>query len=175
MNVITWSPEERAEYQALCEEAWAASDRQAQRINAYLAALHDAEQAQRFYAREVLAEAERRGAEALLKGWQKDRQRIAVAHDGRVLNRSRVVGTTRRDESGQTFATQTLFDLLTWDEIEAKVTEFSRQVRAYRDNIILAMRLLGLRDLAPESHTPDEAARSLGITVEDFLMDEHAA
>jgi hypothetical protein len=174
MNRQSWSPEEKDEYEALCREAWDSSDSTKDRTEEFLKLLQDAAQARRIFARDILREIEMAGAAALLKRWNKQTSRVAVAYDGRILSKPRTVGTTRADELGKRYAVQTLFDLMTFDEIERKVREYQKQVSSYKENIHLAETLLALRRKAPGAQTPAEACARLGTTVEAYLAEEAA-
>lgn len=174
MSRQSWSPEEKDEYEALCREAWESSESTKARTDEFLRLLHDAEQARRLFAIDTLRDIEAIGAASLLKRWNKSSNRVAVAYDGRVLSKPRTVGTTRADDSGNRYAVQALFDYMSFDEIEAKVSEYLRQVSAYRENIYLGTRLLELRDQAPGALTPAEACARLGTTVEAYLAADAA-
>lgn len=167
--------EERAEFDALCSDAEQSATSTAERVEEFRRRIHDARQAHRFYASDVLDEAEVRGLASIFKGWQK-RQRIPfVTPDGREVAKPRVIGVGQTDDEGRRYSTQTLFDLLTREEIEAKIAEYAAQVRAFRDNIAVCLRLLELLDAVPTAATPAEAAELLGTTVEAFLGTGRAA
>ncbi|MCA1570811.1 MAG: hypothetical protein LC798_10940 [Chloroflexi bacterium] len=174
MNVAGWSPEEKAEFSELCDKAWVAADSTGERVAEFDRLLRDAEQAHRFYASDVAREARRLGLAVILKNWHKAHRRMAFAHNGQMLDRPRIVGTKITDEAGQMYDVQTLFDYLTWDQIEDKIVAYSRNVKTYRDNIALARKVLALRDLAPSAATPAEAASALGISLDDYLTENVA-
>lgn len=172
----TWPPEDRDEYEVACTEAWDGAEGTRDRGDRFLQIVRDAAQAHRTWAVDLLAQFLENGAQAELKHWRKaTRKVVAVAQDGRILSRPRVVGVVRRDEEGKPFHQQEAFDFMTFDEIEDKAKEFLRQVTAYQDNIFVATLLLELRDLAPGTCTPDEAARHLGTTVDAWLDQRTAA
>jgi hypothetical protein len=174
MSHPSWSPEEREEFEALCEEAWTSSDSTRARTEEFLRLLHDAEQGRRLFAKDTLREAEGIGAASILKRWNKRTNRVAVSYDGKVLSKPRTIGTTRADAAGNRYAVQTLFDYMTFEEIETKVREYLRQVSAYRENIYIGTRLLELRDMAPDARTPAEACKQIGTTVDAFLAADAA-
>lgn len=168
----SWSQQDRDEYAAACAEAWDAGDSTRERGRAFRALVDDAVQAHRPWAMDLSRQFAERGAQTELNSWRKStRPLAAVAHDGRVISKTRVVGVHRQGEDGSRYTTQALFDLLTFAEIQDKVHEYRQQASAYRDNIAVATRLLKLRDLAPEAATPADAARVLGTTVDAWLMD----
>lgn len=171
MTRHTWPSEDREDYDQLCHEAWQHSDSTRQRTEEFLRLLHDAGQAHRLFAHDMLREAEFRGASSILKEWHKRTHRVAVAYNGELLTKSRAVGTVKVAADGLSYATQTLFDMLTFEQLQAKIVEYRRQVAAYRENIHICERLLSLRDLAPEAATPAEACQRLGTTVDDFLAE----
>jgi hypothetical protein len=169
MNQNTWSTDERAEYDELCREAWESAVSTRDRTEEFLRLLHDADQAHRLFARDVLRDAEQRGAASIIKAWFKRSQRIAVSYQGEVLTKTRVVGAQAIGDDGQAYVVQTLFDLLTFDQIAAKLEWYRRQRQAYTANIHVCERLLLLQKLAPGASTPAEACELVGTTVDAFL------
>lgn len=171
----TWSQQDRDEYETACAEAWDHAEGTRDRALHFLRLVQDAAQAHRQWALSLLDEFLETGAAGELKRWRKRTQRVVVAaHDGRVIDRPRVVGVVRQDDDGARFSQQSLYDFLTWEQIEEVRAGYLRQVSAYRDNLQVVSRLLELRALAPVAATPDEAARSLGTTV-DAWLDQRAA
>lgn len=167
----TWSQQDRDEYAAACAEAWDSGDSTRARGEHFGVLVADAVQAHRPWAIDLTRQFALRGAQTELNSWRKStRPLAALAHDGRVINTTRVIGVQRKDDDGSRYVTQALFDLLTFPEIEDKVTEYRRNEQAYRDNIAVATRLLKLRALAPAAATPADAAQSLGTTVDAWLM-----
>ena len=166
-----WSEEERAEYEALMTRVLAATESMAERVDLMDRLLADAVQAQRFWASEVERESRRAGYASRIKRHEKERQTVLVAHNGALLTKPRVIGTTRRVD-GRAVAVQTLFDAMTWDELEAKRSDYLVQMRAYDTNIATIDRLLALRDLAPDSATPEEAAAEIGTDIDTWLGQE---
>lgn len=171
MNERTWDEDDRAEYDAACREAWESGDSTRQRINSFLSMLHDAIQAHRPWAHEVEREALRRGAGSLLNRWNKAKNQIPVAYDGRVLSKPRSIGTRRTDESGDSYSTQTLFDFMDWSELAEKKREYLIQVKAYTANVAVIDRLLALHELVPTASNPADACKQLNTTVETWLAE----
>lgn len=170
----TWPPEDRDEYEVACNEAWDSAEGTRERGSRFLEIVRDAAQAHRIWACDLLSQFMEAGAQAELKRWRKANQKVvAVSHDGRILSRPRVVGVRIQNEDGVANI-QTLYDYMTFEQIEQKVAEFLRQVSAYRDNIFVATLLLELRELAPGATTPHEAAERLGTTV-DIWLDQRTA
>ncbi len=176
MAARTWPQEDRDEYEVACTEAWDSAEGTRERGERFLELVREAaDQAHRIWARDLLTQFEEHGAQAELKRWRKaTRKVVAVAHDGRILSRPRVVGVQVQGESGAS-SVQMLWDYMTFEQIEQKIAEFLRQVSAYRDNIFVATLLLELRDLVPTAATPDEAAERLGTTVDAWLDERTAA
>lgn len=167
MNVKNWSPEEREEFEAACIEAWGSSVRQGERTEAFIDALRDARQAQRFWASDVLEEALRTGASSILKNWSK-RQRIVITFEGEVVSRPRMIGRRRDDGEGRGYTEQALLDSFTLDELRSKRTEYLAQIKAYRQNIAVIDQLIALCE-ATGCDTPADAARALGVSVDDWI------
>lgn len=174
MNRSAWTPEERDEFDAIVAESVESSVNQAIRTNYFLARIRDAEQAQRFFAADVLHDAERRGAASILKAALKANTTVLVSHEGKVLTKPRMIGTQRRDLDGRTYSEQTLFDYMTWDELVAKRREYLRQIDSYDANVATVDKLLALRDLAPEAINPISAVQMLGTTLERWLGEDEA-
>lgn len=175
MNTAAWSPEERAAYDRICAEAWDVDESTAERTEAFLSLINDARQAHQFFAGDVLDEALRRGAASLLKSWHKARRRVPVSFEGEVLSKPRVIGTTVVSDDGSVIHAQTLFDLWTWEQLEAKAREYAQNIKAFRANLHIVVRLLELRERAPEATNPAQACERLGTTVEQWLATEDAA
>lgn len=168
-----WSQQDRDEYAAACAEAWDSGDSTRERGKHFRTLVDDAVQAHRTWALDLAHQFAERGAQTELNSWRKaTRPLAAVTHDGRVINTTRVIGVQRKDDDGARYVTQVLFDLLSFREIEEKVTEYRRNEQAYRDNITVANRLLKLRELVPDAVTPADAAARLGTTVDAWLMEQ---
>lgn len=164
-----WDQQARHEYEAARREAWESSDRQGERTDRFAEIIADAVQARRRWAMEVQAEAERVGYAANLKGWRKAQRTVAVSYKGEVITKPRTAGVRRSNDEGEQYATQTLFDLFTWDELAAKRKDYLQQVKTYSANVALIDRLLALRELAPSATNPGEAADALGTSLDEWL------
>lgn len=168
MNFKVWSPEERAEYDAmLCEIVDATTD-SGKRADLMEARMNDAIQAQRFWANDAEYHARRVGYLAQIKSFLK-RNRLMFSHDGGLVARPRVIGTRSVNELGETVHVQALIETLTFDELRQKRLDYLRQIRAYDENLALVDRMLALADMCPEAASPIEALVLLGLTVEDYL------
>lgn len=171
MNRNAWTADDRAEHDLICYEAWHRSTAQNVRTDAYLALLQDAEQAHRYFAMDCLNTATRTGAANQLKAWN-NRQRpnvVAVSYKGDELSKRRSIGSSLVDEEGNRLPTQTLFDYMTREQLEQKANEYATNIRAYRSNLHVIVRLLDLMDEAPGAATPADAASTLGTSLEDYL------
>lgn len=171
-----WDDDERVEYDEACSEAWHVSDRQSDRNDRMVEIITDAVQAQRQWAVDIRDDALRSGLAAKLKQWKRKQAKgeVTVAYNGEVLNTARLVGTKHRDDSGDTYHEQTLFDTMPWDELKEKRREDLRQRQVYDIRINTWDRLLALEELAPGASTPAEAVAQLGTTIESYLGEEVA-
>jgi len=169
MNRNAWEPEEKAEYDALLAEVVAATNRTPARLDLFERKLNDAIQAHRPWAREVERHCVRSGLAKEIKAFQ-DRSRAMVAHNGRVLNLPKVQSTlVRNEESGEVFHQRELIELWNWDQIVEKRAEALRARRGYTEKIAHYDKLLALREMYPEANTPAEAAKALGLNLDEFL------
>lgn len=176
MNKNAWSDDERAEFDALVDEALG-RPAMADRVDVFLAGLDAAgEQARRYWAADCLNDMRRRGAEKILKHEQEVRRpRVPVADNGSVLGRApREFGRTVRDVDGKVSHQRELFDFLTWDELRDRRDQFAKNARALQVDMFTVDKLLALEQRADAAATPDEACRILGTTVEAYLADEVA-
>lgn len=161
-------PNARREYEAVLNEVLAEADGTGERARLMRLKISDAIQAHRDWASLVQRNAEIDGYAAAIKVHLK-RTRVVVAIEGRVISKPRTIGTRRQDESGKVVDLQLPFEVLTFDQIRRKRSEYLTQIRAYTDNLAVVDRLLALAEMAPGSNTPAEAAALLGVTVDDYL------
>lgn len=87
----------------------------------------------------------------------------------RVHFRRRVIDVPEIDEYGRVYVTSKASDQLTWTQLEEERAHLLAAAVAYRDNVYIESLLLELRELATGTATPDEAARSIGTTVDAWL------
>lgn len=163
-----WSPEERDEFEDLLADAVAYSSATTLRLDRAEQLLNDAIQAHRPWASEVERSALREGLAREIKRHQ-DRQRVAVAYDGRVLSVPAVQARRVVDSSGVVSYQRELIELWSWDEVHAKRAETIQATKTYSEKIAHYDRLLMLQVLAPDSATPAEAAEQLGLKLTDWL------
>lgn len=173
MTKRTWPADQKDEYDRICQEAWDAGDSTRDRTEAFIDKIRDAEQAHRMFARDILREALFRGMSAILKRWHKSRRTVAISYEGDILTHdkllSRVVGIRNDTGQGGWYYTQTLFELLTFEQVAEKLREFQTQQFAYTINVHVYERILALKALVPSANTPAEACQHLGITIDQYL------
>ncbi len=122
MSIIdraAWSPEEREEFDDLLAEVVAVSRDTTDRLDLAETLLDDAIQAHRPWASEVANSCRREGLGREIKRYQ-DRQRVAVAYDGRVLSVPAVQARKVVATDGSVSYQRGLIELWTWDELNAK-------------------------------------------------------
>lgn len=163
-----WSPEERAEFEALLSAVVIASRDSSDRLDLMDELITDAIQAHRPWATEVARAARREGFAREIKRHQ-DRERVSVSYDGRVLSVPAVQARKVVDSSGVVTYQRGLIELWTWEELREKRKEAVHATRTYSEKIAHYDRLLMLADLAPDSATPAEAAEQLGVSLGDWL------
>lgn len=163
-----WSPEERAEYEALVGEVVDASRETRARLDLMDELINDAIQAHRPWASEVARAARREGYAREIKRHQ-DRQRALVAYDGRVLSVPAVQARKVVDSDGSVTYQRELIELWSWDELWEKRGEALKAAKTYSEKVAHYDRLLALRELAPDAETPAEAAEALGLDLGEWL------
>lgn len=175
MNVHSWTPDERAEYDALVSESLTTSKATRERTAHFLDGLSDAEQAQRRWAVEVARSLKETGAASHLKRAEKAANQAAVSYRGEVVAIPRTIGIKTPDASGATVDQQMLFDYIPFDRLEDKAKEYVTNLRANRRNLDTVLRLLDLRTQVPEAATPAEACGKLGTSVDAYLLGQATA
>lgn len=170
INRNTWSTDERHEYDALLSVVIASSKATGERLNLFEKLLDDAVQAGRVWATDVDGSCRRDGLGDEIRRYQ-DRNRAMVSYKGEVLNVPSIQSTKTRSASGDVVYQRELIELTTWEQIAEKRAEAIRSRRTYSDKIAHYDKLLALRDLCPESTTPADAAKRLGLTVDGWLSD----
>jgi hypothetical protein len=168
MRMSSWSAEERAEYKAILLAACESAKTTRERGEAFLKSYNRALSAGRMWARDIWRDAEVQMAEAEVVNFLKS-HRVAVAYNGKLISKPRIIGSLRTQDDGTRASEQALFDFFSWEELEAKAQEYVKSLAAHRGNLYIVTRLLKLRDLAPGSSNASEAAAELGTTVEAWL------
>lgn len=174
INRSAWGSDERAEYEVMLDAVIESSKNTGDRLNTFERLLNDAVQAHRPWARDVERVAIRAGLGKEIKAHQ-DRIRAHVSYDGRVLDLPRVQARRVASPAGEVVYQRELIELWTWSEIEAKRNEALSGQSAYTSKIAHYDALLALRDMAPGSTSPVDAARQLETTVDQWLGGQKAA
>lgn len=169
-----WSPDEQDEFENLLAEVVASSRDTTARLDHFDKALTDAIQAQRGWATDVARSCRREGLAREVKRYQ-DRQRVSVSYDGRVLSVPAVQSRKVVGAEGAVTYQRELIELWTWEQVLDKRSEAIRSRGTYDEKVAHYDRLLALRELAPDSATPHEAADLLGIDLDSWLGGDVAA
>lgn len=169
INRNTWSWEERREFDEVLERVVASSRNGHERVDLFDSLLNDALQAHRVWAHDIDRHARRDGLAAEIRRYQ-DRNRALMSHLGELLNLPRVQARRIRSDDGDVFYQRELIELFSWEQLAEKRTEALKARGTYTQKVAHYDRLMALRDLAPESATPAEAAEMLGTTIEAWLV-----
>lgn len=162
-----WDPRERDDYEDLLADVCNSSPHTPDRLDAFEAKLADAMQAHRPWASDVARACQRFGMAKELKRFL-DRSRALVAFDGQLLSMPRMQ-SRRVVVAGEPTFQRELIELWTWEQILDKRAEAIQAARTYTAKVNHYDRLLALRELAPDSTTPAEAADAIGIDLDDYL------
>jgi hypothetical protein len=162
-----WSPQERDEYEDLLAEVCNATTDTRERLDLFEDKLNDAQQAQRGWAYSVARQCRRFGLGKEISRFQ-DRNRALVAFDGQVLSMPRVQAR-RVEVAGEVTYQRELIVLWTWEELRAKRSEAIRASDTYTAKVGHYDRLLALKERAPGTATPAEAADELGLDLDEYL------
>lgn len=168
-----WTPEDVREWDSLLQEVVESAETTVERTDLMERLMDDAVNAHRPWANDMQRQCLRDGYARQWKAYMK-RTRVIVATREATVEKPRVVGVKRLDEAGAKYDVQALYELLTFDEIRAKRRENLAQIKAYTDSVAVCDKYLALQSLAPEAATPAEAAKSLGIDIDEWLAG-HAA
>lgn len=168
------SPEEREEYDLLIEEAGFDEDGTERPSGEIGERMHDllvdADQAGRVWASYILRDDAEAGHLKRFNSWNKARKRKMVYFNGQIVPKAAVVGVRRKRDDGSTYHQQSLWELLTWAEVEQKLDEARSQKRSAAINETTAKRLLALRIKVPNSIGPLAACDALGIDLDEYLQ-----
>lgn len=168
-----WSPHERSEEAAMWQDIVDSTTDTHARLDLAERLLNDAIQAHRFWAHELERQFLRNGLAKEIKRFQ-DRHRAVVAYHGRLVSLPRVQGVKARRPDGTVYEARALIEFCPWEEIAAKRLEAIRIRRTYSEKTAHYDRLLALRELAPDTATPVQAAAALGIDLDGYLGTESA-
>lgn len=162
-------PAERAEYEALLTAVLTEAESTGERVALMDSLIDDAVQAQRPWAVKVEETSRRVGYANEIKSYLK-RTRVVLTIKDREVSKPRTIGAKAKNEDGKVIDLQLPFEVLTFDQLRDKRREYLSQINAYTDNLAMADRLLALADAAPGTNTPSEAARVLGLNLDEYLM-----
>lgn len=106
-----------------------------------------------------------RACRSLVKEHAKRVNRLTLAWNGELVDRTAAASVTRPDGGKQLV----LFVEMTWEQLSEWINaEQTRRIGA-EQNIAAARQFLALRDLAPGTATPAEALDVLGQSIDDVL------
>jgi hypothetical protein len=162
-----WSPQERDEYEDLLAEVCNATTDTRERLDLLEEKLNDAQQAQRGWAYSVSAQCRRFGLGKEISRFQA-RNRALVSFDGQLLSMPQVQ-SRRVQVAGEITYQRELIVLWTWKELLDKRGEAIRASDTYTAKVGHYDRLLALKERAPGTATPAEAADVLGIDLDEYL------
>lgn len=160
-----WNKSEQQEYDAMMSDVLHSTTVSRDRNRLLVERVNDAIQAHRSWAKDLLEDMINRGAGSIIRAEIK-KDVVLVDVDGRVLAKSRTVGTKRSTANGM-YDQQVLLETLTWDELEKKRREWKQQENTYADNVRIADKLMSLR--AKGVNTPQEALDQIGVSLDQFL------
>lgn len=173
INRNAWSPTERDEYEDLLAEVCNATKGSTERLDLFDAKLTDAIQAHRPWATDVARACRRFGLGKEIARYE-NRNQALVSHDGLLLSVPRVQ-SRKVMVAGEVTYQRELIEVWTWEQITAKRAEAIKASDSYTVKVGHYDRLLALREKAPDTKSPAEAAKQLGIDLEDYLGHAEAA
>lgn len=112
------------------------------------------------------------GIRKMIDSWDSEREKAAVAYNGKILNQRSGVSVRRTATDGTKYQQLTLMHFLGWDELDNLIREFTAMRDVYIDKVVYARKLRTLKDKAPDTANPDQAAAALGTTVEQYLLQD---
>lgn len=163
-----WSPEERDEYEALIAEIVNATTDTSERLDLFDDKLIDAVQAHRPWAVDVARSCRRYGLAKEITRFEA-RNRTLVSHDGKLLSLPRVQARRVTTATGEQIYQRELIEVWTWEQLRAKRAEVLQSQDTYSAKLAHYDRLLALRDKAPDTGSPAEAAAALGLDLDEWL------
>jgi hypothetical protein len=95
----------------------------------------------------------------------KAQARVMVAHNGRLVGKTSLRGVVTAAEDGRFEQQQMLWEEMTWPEFDTWRRMNAAQIEGLKINETAAAKLAALRDRAPGSTGPGDAAKQLGTTV----------
>lgn len=163
----SWGADERDEYEEMLAEVCNATKNSSERLDLFDEKLNDAIQAHRPWASDVALSCRRFGLGKEISRFE-SRNRALVSFDGRVLSLPSVQAR-KVQVAGEVVYQRELLTLWTWDELLDKRAEALGAQTSYSARVGHYDRLLALREKAPDTATPQEAADALGIDLDEWL------
>lgn len=163
-----WTPEQRDEYEFLLAEVVNATTDTSERLDLFDDKLVDAIQAHRPWATDVARSCRRAGLAKEISRFEA-RNRALVSHDGKLLSLPRVQARRVVTAAGEQTFQRELIEVWSWEQIQAKRAEVLQQQDTYSAKLAHYDRLLALRDKAPATGSPAEAAAALGVDLDEWL------
>lgn len=161
---------ERHEFNALLDDANAIDGSTRARGVEVLRLLNDAVQAHQPWADAVMDGWLLSGAMTAAKRRHKQTSVAKVKLVRAERSRPMVVGTKSVDpRSGQLVDRQQLILDMSWDGIQARLSQSVRRVQDLNFTAATDRKILALRERCPESSTPAEACRMLGVDFYEYL------
>lgn len=179
MKTRFFSPEERPDHDALMLEAgydpYTGKAYPAWRIKENLGRMiDDAIRAGHRWAQYVADDALLDGLSRHWTAWNTEQKRVKARVDGREVQASGSRGSRQRDENGKVVHQRLTWIQMEWAEVFQQEEDALMRIGAERITVSIARKLAELRDRAPDSIGPADAAELLGTTVEEWLLDEAA-
>lgn len=169
MNTRQWPQDWQDELGALLAHAVLFKET-AVRRSELLSGLYSAREAGKDWAKLLLQDFHNIGADKLLKSHDDRERRVAfVDHDGRLLNKPRVVGTVKRTTERAPGYQRELIIAMSWEELRELRQQRVRQSAAAADTVALIDKLLELHVMCPEASDPQDAATILGLNLDEWL------
>lgn len=166
--------ESKAEFELAVTNAWNKGRNDQERLDAFIEAVRDAEQAHREWATDLLDSALRAGMWKRLKERHRAQEPLIVKFAHGSHNVPSVGGVRRTTTDGARFEQLAFFDM-SREELQAKQREYINTAFAARRNKHVVTQLLALLDKAQNASTPRQAAAELGTDIASYLAIEQAS
>ena len=135
----------------------------------------DSRQAQRQWAHYLHDDALADGLLSHWKAWNNAERKLKVLHNGIVIPTRALRGVRRRDDFGAVVHQQEFWSEMTWDEVVQEIIKADAQISSFEVIKAIAAKLLKLKIRVPDSISPGDACRRLGMDIESYLLDEDLA
>lgn len=169
MNTRQWPQDWQDELNTLLAHAVLFKETSVRRSE-LLSGLYSAREQGKDWAKLLLQDFHNVGADKLLKSYDDRNRRTAfVDHDGRLLNKPRVVGTIKRTTERGAGHQRELITAMSWDELRELRRQRLSQAGAAMDTVALIDKLLELQIMCPEASDPQDAAIIMGLDLDEWL------